>query len=184
MRAFSRTPGSVMPGIGQHPRYRQNQSMDPRILGFLGRAMSLEFSAGQHYMAQSSLAKQRQESQFADDFLALANEEFRHASMLTDRLVAHGALPSGSVLQPAMPAVDVVESLQTCAEHEAGLIDLYAQAQAWCANVGAQDDLALFTQLLQEEQAQLQRIQQWLAAYQPPMQQPMQAMNQNPRSFV
>jgi len=172
MRAFNRRPGSVMPGIGQHPRTHQQKMMDPRILGFLGRAMSLEMSAAQHYMAQSSLARQRQEDQYADDFMTLANEELRHASMLTDRLVEHGALPSGSVLQPAMPSMDVVEALHTCADHEAGLIDLYSQAQVWCANVGAQDDMALFALLLQEEQAQLQRIQQWLATYQTP-QQPM-----------
>lgn len=167
MRYSGRMPGNVMPGFGAYPHVPQAQtvSANSQILGYLGRALSLEFSAGQHYLAQASLAKFRQEISYAEAFVDLANEEFQHANLLTDRMVAQGALPAGSVLRPASPATNIVEALRGCEEREIALIQLYSEATQYCANFGAYEDQALFNRLLEEEQSQLMRVQSWLEEY-------------------
>ncbi|MDG6773482.1 ferritin-like domain-containing protein [Thiomicrorhabdus sp. ZW0627] len=167
MRYSSRMPGSVMPGAGAYPQMPQAQTAvsNSQILGYLGRALSLEFSAGQHYLAQASLAKFRHEISYAEGFVTLANEEFQHANLITDRMVAQGALPAGSVLRPAGPANNIAEALRSCEEREIALIQLYSEASQYCANFGAQEDYALFNRLLEEEQTQLVRVQSWLDDY-------------------
>lgn len=167
MRYSSRMPGSVMPGAGAYPRVpeAQTSAASSQILGYLGRALSLEFSAGQHYLAQASLAKFRQEVSYAEGLITLANEEFQHANLITDRMVAQGALPAGSILQPATPASSIGEALRSCEEREVALIHLYSEATQYCANFGAQEDHALFSRLLEEEQTQLMRVQSWLDEY-------------------
>lgn len=159
--------GPTIPGAGAFPRMPQVQTSvaNTQILGYLGRALSLEFSAGQHYLAQASLAKFRNEMNYAEGFITLANEEFQHANLLTDRMVAQGALPSGSVLRPAGQATNMVEALKSCEEREVALIQLYSEATQYCAHYGAHEDLAVFSRLLEEEQAQLVRVQAWLDEY-------------------
>ncbi|QCU89369.1 ferritin-like domain-containing protein [Thiomicrorhabdus sediminis] len=176
MQYSSRMPGNVMPGAGAHPQVPQYQNVpaNGQILGYLGRALSMEFSAGQHYLAQASLSKFRNEMSFAEGFVTLANEEFQHANLITDRMVAQGALPSGSILRPAGVSNNVIEALRTCEEREVALINLYAEATNYCANVGAQQDHALFSRLLEEEQAQLMRVNSWIQEYYQTMSQQQQ----------
>lgn len=182
MRYQPRMQGSVMPGAAANPHFNHPNTESPntRILGYLGRALSLEFSAGQHYLAQASLSKFRQETNYAQDFIKLANEEFQHANLITDRLVSQGALPSGSVLSPSMPAHSIAEALRSCEARELALIDLYGEAAQFSANVGAGADQALFARLLEEEQSQLVRIHGWLEEYY----QSMSMAPQPARSFV
>lgn len=157
-------PGNVMPGSGSIPRFEATQqaTFDSRILGYLGRALSLELSSGQHYLAQASLAKFRNELNHAQGFVTLANEEFQHANLLTDSMASQGALPSGSVLSPATPTNNIVESLKSCQSIELALIQLYTDASQYCSNVGSHQSYDLFSRLLEEEQTQLARINNWV----------------------
>ncbi len=166
-RSIRRMPGSVMPGAGAYAQVPQVQvdAGNSKVLGYLGRALSLELSAGQHYLAQASLAKYRQESYYAENFINLANEEFQHANLIIDRIVAHGALPAGSVLSPAGPANNIVEAIRGCEERELILIQLYTEATQYCASFNAQQDLLLFEKLLDEERKQLLKVQRWLDEY-------------------
>lgn len=170
----------TIPGKGANPQldYSNNTLANSQILGYLGRALSLEFSAAQHYLAQASQSKFRNEMNYAENFIELANEELQHANLLTDRMVAHGALPSGSVLRPASVSNNIIEALRGAADREVGLINLYNEATQYCANIGAQEDLALFSRLLDEEKAQLARVNAWIDEY-------VQMLTQTPnRSFV
>ncbi|BBP44121.1 ferritin-like domain-containing protein [Thiosulfativibrio zosterae] len=167
MRYQPRMQGSVMPGSAAYPSFAHTDvaTTHSRILGFLGRALSLELSAGQHYLAQASLAKFRHEIPYAQAFITLANEEFQHANQITDRMVAQGALPAGSVLAPSEASHNIVEALNSCEVREIALIQLYDEAAQFCHNMGAMEDFGLFSQLLAEEQAQLNRVRGWLAEY-------------------
>ncbi|BBP44930.1 hypothetical protein THMIRHAS_24350 [Thiosulfatimonas sediminis] len=167
MRYQPNMQGNVLPGAAAYPRFESAQTQAPntQILGYLGRALSLEFSAGQHYLAQASLSKFRNEMQFAEGFVTLANEEFQHANLITDRMVSQGALPAGSILSPANSANNIIEALRTCEARELALIQLYGEATQYSQNVGAADDFALFSRLLEEEQTQLVRVQGWLEEY-------------------
>lgn len=158
---------SVMAGVGQLTRreLRSANGMNPQILGFLGRALSLEFSAAQQYLAHAALSQKRSEDAFAEQFVQLANEELRHASELTERMVDHGALPAGSILTPSKPSIDVIEALSICELHEVQLINLYEQAYNFSSNLGSVQDAELFGRLYEEEQDQLMRIRQWSADY-------------------
>lgn len=182
MRYSSGMPGGVMPGAGVHPQIAEVQTSvaNSQILGYLGRALSMEFSAAQHYLAQASLAKFRNEVNYAEGFVTLANEELQHANLITDRMVAQGALPAGSILRPVVPSANVIEALRSCEEREIALIQLYSEATQYCANLGALEDHALFSKLLQEEQAQLARVNVWIEEYYQTL-----TMSQQPaRSFV
>jgi bacterioferritin len=182
MHYSSGMPGGIMPGAGAHPQIPGTQTTiaNGQILGYLGRALSLEFSAGQHYLAQASLAKFRNEINYAEGFVTLANEELQHANLITDRMVAQGALPAGSVLRPATASTNIIEALRSCEEREIALIQLYNEASQYCANIGAQEDHALFSRLLHEEQEQLQRVNGWIAEYY----QMLSAQQQSHGSFV
>lgn len=174
--------GGAMSGAASFPRFDNSTQLEShsKILGYLGRSLSLEFSSGQHYLAQASLAKFRNEVNYAEGFVALANEEFQHANLITDRIIAHGALPSGSVLSPSTFSGSIVEALRSCEAREIALIQLYGEAAQYCANRAAADDGALFSRLYEEEQAQLLRITDWIKEY-------YQVMNVNPamtRTFV
>jgi len=174
--------GNIMPGTGSFPQMETSQHMggDSKVLGYLGRALSLEFSAGQHYLAQASLAKFRGELNYAQGFVTLANEELQHANLLTDHMVMKGVVPAGSVLNPATPTNSIVEALKSCEAREVALIKLYSEATQYCANMGAMDAHSLFSRLYTEEQEQLVRINGWLEEY-------YQAMNMHQapaRSFV
>lgn len=164
---FQQRQGSVMPGSAAYPRFEDPAIAHPdsRTLGFLGRALSLEFSSGQHYLAQASQAKFRNEIAFAEGFIELANEEFQHANMITDRMVALGAVPAGSVLSPAVPTNNVVEALRTCEVREIMLIQLYGEAAQHSLTIGASEDHAFFSGLMEQEQAQLIKISEWLQEY-------------------
>lgn len=157
----------IMPGTGSFPQIEAPMQMggDSRIIGYLGRALSLEFSAGQHYLAQASLAKLRNEMNYAQGFVTLANEEFQHANLLTDHMVMKGVVPAGSVLSPATPTSSIAESLRSCEARELALIQLYGEATQYCANMGAVQDHALFSRLYAEEQEQLIKINGWLEEY-------------------
>jgi len=167
MQYSSGIPGGVLPGAGAYPHMANVQSTvaNSQILGYLGRALSLEFSAAQHYLAQASLAKTRNEINYAEGFVTLANEELQHANLLTDRMVSQGALPSGSVLRPASASTNIIDALRSCEEREIALIQLYTEANQLCANLGANEDHALFSKLLEEEQAQLMRVHAWMQEY-------------------
>lgn len=166
--AYQRTTrNSVMAGVGQYARRELagSASMNPQVLGFLGRAMSLEFSAAQQYLSHAALCQSRMENQFAEEFVQLANEEFRHASELTERMVDHGALPSGTVLTPSKPSFNIIEALSICELNEMQLINLYEQAYKLSTNIGFTGDAELFGRLYEEEVSQLHRIRQWSADY-------------------
>lgn len=181
MRYSATIPSNVMPGTGSHPGVANSTATaNTQIIGYLGRALSLEFSAGQHYLAQASLSKFRQEMDFAQGFITLANEEFQHANLITDRMVAHGVLPAGSILQPAGASQNIVDALKSCEAKEIALIQLYAEAENYSSNTGSSADAELFHRLLEEEKAQLSRVQTWINDYL----QALQTAPQPVRSFV
>ncbi|MGV6809998.1 MAG: ferritin-like domain-containing protein [bacterium] len=143
----------------------EHPNPDARLFGFLGRALSLVFSAGQHYLAQAAQAKFRQEIPYAEAFIGFANEKFQQANLITDRMVALGAVPAGSVLSPATPSNTLAEALHACEVRGMALTQLYAEASQYSLHKALQADAVFFKSLQEAEQRQLIRIQEWLQAY-------------------
>jgi bacterioferritin len=140
---------------------------DQRVLGYLGRALSLELSAVQLYMTQARLVDTWGLAEVAEKFSAEADEEKTHADRIIGRMLALGVAPNASQLRP----VRLGQSLQQLLEHdfafEMELVGLYENATQHCARVGDHDNRLLFEALLADEQHHAESLRHWLQQLQP-----------------
>jgi bacterioferritin len=140
----------------------------PRVLGYLGRALSLELSAVQQYMTQASLVELWGDAQAADRFRQETVEELQHAERIVKRMLALGVAPAASQLRPVTHAADLVELLRRNAVLEDDLIAHYAEAMRFCVQIGDGEQHAFFQALWQEEQQHGRELATWLASLQGP----------------
>ena len=71
-------------------------AVHPRVLGFLGRALSLELSAVQQYMTQASLVELWGQPEAAIRFRRDTVEEMQHAERIVQRMLALGVAPGAA----------------------------------------------------------------------------------------
>lgn len=137
--------------------------MDPKLSGYLTRALSHEMMAVQQYLTQCTLCNIWGLEQAADKFRYESEDELKHAQRLIGRMLSLGLLPNATQL----PAVRVGRSLKDMLiadwhlEDEA--IHLYAEASRYAARIRDDVSYKLFTGLLQEEREHLQDLESWLA---------------------
>jgi bacterioferritin len=135
---------------------------DPTVLGYLGRALSLELSAVQLYTAQARLLENWGLAEPAERLRAEAHEEMTHVERVIARMLAHGAAPAASQLRPVGLGRDLAELLRHDQDFEQQLVSLYDDATRYCARAGRHDDRQFFEKLLEEEQAHSRELAQWL----------------------
>jgi bacterioferritin len=135
---------------------------DQRILGYLGRALSLELSAVQMYSTQARLVSTWGLDEAARRLRKEAHEEMEHVERIIARMLAHGVAPGGSQLRPARLGNDLPSLLQGCFAFEKEVVQLYADAAAYGARIGSQDDRVFFQALFAEEQQHAQELLQWM----------------------
>lgn len=136
--------------------------VNPRILGFLGRALSLELSAVQQYMTHAKLAEAWGLAEASGRLRHEVVEELQHAERLTGRMLALGVAPNGSQLKPAAVGRSLAELLQADARMEAEIIALYNDAVTYCARVGDRENEGFFMAFLREEQQHAAELESWL----------------------
>jgi bacterioferritin len=136
----------------------------PRILGYLGRALSLEYSAVQQYMTQAGLADAWGLKDAGDRFRREVVEELQHAERIVKRMLGLGVAPNASQLRPAGVARNLVDLLRQDQVLEAEIVDLYREATEFCRRIGDVDNTAFFGALLQEEEHHAGEIVEWLAS--------------------
>lgn len=136
----------------------------PRVLGYLGRALSLELSAVQQYMTQASLVALWGNAEAADRFRQETVEELRHAEQIVQRMLELGVAPSASQLRPVAHAANLVGLLRQNAVLEHDLIQHYSEALRFCLQIGDASNAAFFQHLWQEEQQHSEELNQWLDA--------------------
>jgi bacterioferritin len=134
----------------------------PRVLAYLGRALSLEFSAVQQYMTQASLVELWGDRQAADRFRHETVEEMQHAERIVQRMLALGVAPAASQLRPVTHASDLVGLLRFNQILENDLIDHYDEAVRFCVQIGDGDDASFFRALLNDEQHHGRELAGWL----------------------
>lgn len=137
-------------------------SIHPRTLGYLGRALSLEYSAVQQYMTQAAMAEAWGLKDAADRFRRETVEELQHAERIVKRMLGLGVSPNASQLRPAGVAFGLVELLLQDAALEAEIVALYDEAVRFCARIGDQENAAFFQGLLTDEQQHAAEIDGWL----------------------
>jgi bacterioferritin len=134
---------------------------DQRVLGFLGRALSLELSAVQQYSTQARIAASWGLSEAAASFSKESGEELRHADRIIERMLAVGAAPGGSQLRPVRLAQDLSGLLMIDQQLEADVIEMYTSAVRYCAGIGDHDSRVFFEELLGEEQQHHAELNAW-----------------------
>ena len=133
----------------------------PRVLGSLGRALSLELTAVQQYMTQASLLELWGDHEAADRFRRETVEEMRHAESLIKHMLALGVAPAASQLRPVTHAPDLAGLLQHNLRLELDLIHLYDDAVRFCLLIGNRDSHALFASLLEDERQHAHALEAW-----------------------
>lgn len=136
--------------------------VDPRVLGYLGRALSLELSAVQLYSTQARLLGAWGLAEASEQMRTEATEELGHADRIIGRMLALGVSPGASQLRPVRLGRNLQELLVHDHAFETELVNLYSQATRHCARVGDHDSRLFFEALLNEERSHAQALEQWL----------------------
>lgn len=135
---------------------------DQKVLGYLGRALSMELSAVQQYSTQARLVASWGLSDAAASLRKEAEEELQHADRIIERMLAVGAAPGGSQLRPVRVGADLTALLLVNQAFEAEVIQLYQAATRHCASVGDHDSRLFFEELLREERQHHEELGAWL----------------------
>lgn len=134
----------------------------PRVLGYLGRALSLELSAVQQYMTQASLLELWGDAEASRRFREETVEELRHAEKLVRRMLSLGVAPAASQLRPVSHAADLAGLLRHNSLLEAHLINHYAEAVRFCIQIGDGENGDFFQELWRDEQSHGEDLAAWL----------------------
>lgn len=137
-------------------------AVHPRVLGYLGRALSLELSAVQQYMTQASLVGLWGDAAAAERFRHETVEEMQHAEKIVQRMLAVGVAPAASQLRAVTHAPDLIGLLRHNAQLENDLISHYVEATRFCALIGDGTNEAFFRELLNDEQHHGAELSDWL----------------------
>ena len=135
---------------------------DQRVLGYLGRGLSLELSAVQLYSTQAKLVENWGLTEIAGKLSAEASEELGHAERIISRMLALGYAPNASQLRPVRLGADLRALLEYDYVFEEELVSLYSKATSHCARIGDHDNRLFFEALLSEEQAHAKTLKEWL----------------------
>jgi len=135
---------------------------DEHVLGYLGRALSLELSAVQLYSTQSMLVASWGLTDVADKLRAESREEMGHAERIISRMLALGVAPNASQLRPVRLGRNLQELLQHDYAFENELISLYDDATRHCVSIADYDNRLFFEALLNEEKAHATDLRKWL----------------------
>ena len=136
---------------------------DPQVLGYLGRALSLELSAVQLYTAQARLVEGWSLVEAAERLRHEAHEELGHADRIIGRMLALGVAPAASQLRPVGLGKNLSDLLRYDQAFELELVGLYVNAVRYCSRAGLSEDRLLFQALLEEEQAHTRELAGWIA---------------------
>lgn len=146
----------------------QYVNADPRVLGYLGRALSLELSAVQLYSTQARLLGAWGLAEASTRMREEAQEELGHADRIIGRMLALGVAPNASQLRPVQLGRNLHELLAYDLAFENDLVQLYAQATSHCARNGDHDNRVFFEALLNEEKSHAQELTLWLKEFEQP----------------
>lgn len=139
-------------------------AVHPRVLGYLGRALSLELSAVQQYMTHATLVQAWGDGETADRFRRETVEEMQHAERIVQRMIALGAAPAASQLRPVAHAQDLLGLLRLNSVLETDLIHHYAEAVRFCLLIGDRGNESFFRALWEEEQHHGEDLAAWIAS--------------------
>ena len=139
---------------------------DPRISGYLSRALSHEMAAVQQYLLQAKLTSMWGLSAQSAKLRLDVSEELVHAERLMERMLILGIPCNATQLPPIRPGRTLEEMLQIDRQLEIEAIRLYEEAANYCGRRQDVETQALMLDILKDEIGHLQDLDQQLATLQ------------------
>lgn len=139
---------------------------DPRLLGYLNRALGHEMAAVQQYMAQSKLCDLWDMVEYCRHFRQDVIEELGHVESLMGALLKLGVAPNGAQLPPVRLGRSLEEMLAIDRVLEVEAVRLYEEAAAYCTRVRDFAHHGLFAQILRDEMQHLEELDKMESALQ------------------
>ena len=133
-------------------------AIDPRLLGYLNRALGHEMAAVQQYMAQSKLCGLWGMADYCSHFRQDVTEELGHVESLMEALLKLGVAPHATQLPPVRLGRSLEEMIEIDRVLEVEAVRLYEEAAAYCTRVRDVDHHALFAQILRDELQHLDEL--------------------------
>ena len=124
---------------------------DPRLLGYLNRALGHEMAAVQQYMAQSRICDQWGMEKYCAHFRQDVTEELEHVQSLIDALLMLGTAPNATQLPAVRLGRNLREMVSIDLVLEIEAIRLYEEAAGYCMRVRDFEHQALFAKILNDE---------------------------------
>lgn len=137
------------------------EKQDTQVLGYLGRALSLEMTAVQQYLTLSRLLRLRGFDKLAKHFQGEATEELGHADRIIGRMLILGVSPNMTQLRPPRLGDSLPELMAGAQALENDIVSLYQQAVTHCSRTKDYDGHLFFDQLLQEEKLHVNDFKNW-----------------------
>jgi len=137
---------------------------DQRVLGYLGRALSLELTAVQQYSTQARLAAAWGLADAATRLRAEADDEMGHVDRIVARMLALDCAPGASQLRPVRLGKSLAELLQADQSMEMETQQLYGEAVMHCTRIADHDNRVFFQAILDEERAHGEELARWIEA--------------------
>ena len=136
---------------------------DPRISGYLSRALSHEMAAVQQYLLQAKLTGMWGLSAQSAKFRLDVSEELVHAERLMERMLILGIPCNATQLPPIRPGRTLEEMLQIDRLLEIEAIRLYEEAANYCGRRQDVETQALMLDILKDELGHLKELDQQLS---------------------
>lgn len=136
--------------------------LDPRLRGYLVRALGHEMGAVQLYLAQAGLAGMWALDDESRQFRTDGLDELGHVERVQQRLLELGMAPPAVAGPPVRLGRSVEEMLLIDRELEVEVIRLYEPARLYSARIRDQGSEELFAGLLRDELEHLAHIDAWL----------------------
>lgn len=135
---------------------------DPRLNGYLSRALSHELAAVQQYLMQATLAGLWGMTDMSERLRTDVKEELVHAERLMARMLVLGIPSNATQLPPARTGRSVEEMLLIDRVLEIEAIRLYEEATNYCARIRDSETQQLLTAILQDELGHLDELDRML----------------------
>lgn len=139
---------------------------DPRLSGYLTRALSHEMAAVQQYLMQAKLVGLWGMAEMSKQICKDVQEELVHAERLMERMLVLGVPSNATQLPPVRTGRSVEEMWQVNRLLEIEAVHLYEEGSLYCARIRDSETKALFDDILKEEMGHLAEIEKLLTKQQ------------------
>ncbi|WP_428925507.1 bacterioferritin [Marinibacterium sp. SX1] len=125
---------------------------DTKVIEYLNRALRAELTAVNQYWLHYRLQADWGYGKLAKKSRAESIEEMHHADKIIDRIIFLEGHPNLQTLDPLRIGENVRETLTCDLAGEMDAVALYSEARKYCNEVGDYVSMALFEELLVDEE--------------------------------